>query len=187
MANIGNNTHKNLRYDQFQKEDIPNWVTVFMASSFFIGLIILFWVYSYTDISIFDTIKFFVFFSVFFTLIPYKWMVKIIPVDYFFMLFINIIGLGPIFTGLFLLVNLLCTGPMLTTTSEIITVDYGEGFNANNVVITLSNKDLSEIQKFRTFDPTKKIEIIDSKYYNYTTADGIFGFKVLLDYHFTRK
>lgn len=175
-----------MSFDDYSKE-VPQWVTLFMASSWFIGLIVLFWVYQFTQITFLDTLKYLIFFSVFFTLLPYKWMVKIIPVDYLFMLLINLIGFGPLFTSIFLSLNFFITDPKSTQVSKIRNVDYGEGWNANQTVIELEQNALENCPKFRTFDSAYRMEILNSDSYHYTTAKGLFGFEVLTDYHFAEK
>ncbi|MFT6324658.1 MAG: hypothetical protein ACJAWO_002223, partial [Halieaceae bacterium] len=157
MVNIDNKIHKKLRFDQINMANIPRWVVPFMVGSWFIGFIALFWVYAYTEISFLGTLKYLALFSICFTLIPYKWMVKIIPVDYYFMLFINLISFGPLFTSVFLLLNFFIVTQPVSHISSIVSVKYGTDFYASSTVIQLADNELREIPKFRTFDSAYRI------------------------------
>ena len=186
MVNIGNNTHKSLSLDGQKNFQTPKWVIPLMVGSWFLGLLLLFWMYSYTKVTIWEVIKYYVFFAVIFTLIPYKWVVKIIPVDYYFMLFVNILGFGPLFTGIFFCANFMFSNHPTTHTKMIVQVEYGEGFESRHTIIELEGKALEKFPKFRTFDPATRTEILNSYAFTYTLADGLFGYKVLKDYAFIR-
>lgn len=187
MAEISDKRKRNLQLDKFSEDRIPKWVIPSIAGSWFVGLIALFWVYAYTDITLLETLKYQLFFSVFFTLIPYKLMVKLIPVDHIIMLLINVLGLGPLLTSSFLLLNFFMATNPTTYTATISSVKYGKGFNAANTVIKLQDNELDKTPKFRTFDSANRMEIIDSEYYQYTISQGLFGFDVLLDHEFIIK
>ena len=188
MRNISPNkgTFNPLKMDNTSEPDAPKWLPMAMASSWFIGLILLFWLSSKTDISFTDTLKWFAFFALLFTLIPYKWMVKLLPVEYHFMVIINVMALGPIFTSLFLFLNLAFASNPVTVTSHI---DYyhsgNEQFNGNDLILELENDALKEQKTFRSFEYGQYInDVVDNKNYTYTIEKGLFGYDVLVDFKF---
>ena len=186
MLNIDNNTHKNLSVNNFQSKQSLKSIAPLMAASWFIGLSILFWMYSCTDIGFFELLKYFIFFSVIFTLLPYKWLVKIIPVDYYFMIIFHFLSVGPILTGVFLLLNFSITSHPVTKTKAIKSVEYGQGFNVSSTVIELNPSQNPIPTRFRSFDSAKRIEILDADSFKFTIEKGLFGFDVLTSYHFIR-
>lgn len=98
------------------------------------------------------------------------------------MILFNILGAGPLLTGLFLSLNLLITTNAQTINYEII----GCEINGNSIdlklrseiqyinpkIVSMSNVDME------TFAYAKTIDI--------TIADGIFGFKVIKDRTFKK-
>ncbi len=187
MVNIGKNTHKKLRLEVSKKEHTPKWVVPTMAGGWFSGLLILFWLYSVTAISIWETLKHLLFFSVSFTLIPYKWVVKFIPLDYPFIITLNFLGLGPILTSMFFLANFMLATPIETQVVQIVNTTRGEGFSATSTVIELKNETLQDYPKFRTFDQGSHLQIVTYPYFSYTLSNGLFGYPVLSTYDFTTK
>jgi hypothetical protein len=184
MVNIDNNNHKKLRFDLFNENHTPSWIVPTIVGAWFVGLILLFWVYSYTQVSLLNTLKYFLFFALLFTLIPYRWTVKVIPMEYHFHLILNFMGIGPVLTSLFFLLNFAFSNHPETHTVRIMNVEYGEGFNASNTVIQLKEGQLRDAPKFRTFDSAYRLEILDSDDFQYTLEEGLFGYKVLSDYSF---
>lgn len=187
MVNLSNNTHKKLRLDSVDKDLTPKWVVPVMAGGWFTGLLLLFWIYTITDITIWEMLKYLLFFSVLLTLIPYRWIVKYIPIDYPFILSLNLLGFGPILTSLFFTINFLFSSHLETKTAQIIHYKNGEGFNASHTIINLKNGYLNTCPKFRTFDSSSRKQIVSHKYFSYTLSKGCFGFDVLTHYDFTTK
>lgn len=188
MLNISENTEEfnPLKLDFASNPDPPNWIVKVMVASWFLGLISLFIVYEYTDISFFETVQWFVIFALAFTLIPYKWTVKILPVEFHFMVVINIVGIGPLLTSLFLIVNLAFSSNPVTETKKILDYHHGkEGFAQNDVIIVLEDKTLQNHQKFRSYASGQYAnEVFHSSYFTYTVSDGLFGYKVLNEFEF---
>lgn len=187
MVNISNNTHKKLRLDSINKDLTPKWVVPVMAGGWFTGLLLLFWIYTITDITVWETLKYLLFFSVLLTLIPYRWVVKYLPIDYSFILLLNVFGFGPILTSLFFASNFIFSNPLETKTVQIMHYKRGEGFNASHTIINLKDNCLQNCPKFRTFDPSSREQIVSHKYFSYTLSKGCFGFDVLTYYDFTTK
>jgi hypothetical protein len=186
MLNVAekNKFHHSLELDSIPNPEPPKWLAMVLASSWFIGLLLLFWIYSNTNISFTEILKWFAFFSLIFTLIPYKWMVKILPIDYTFMIVVNVMGLGPSFTSIFLILNMIFSTGAVTESYKIEHYYYGEGFSKNETIIRLENHALEDMEKFRSFDPAYRPKIQESETFTITISNGLFGYQVLEDYKF---
>lgn len=157
-----------------------------LAFTWFASIFALFWLYSITHITLGETLKIFLFFSVVLTLIPYQWISKFLPIDFSFMVALNFIGIGPLLTVLFLLLNLIFATNPQSHTDRITHYHRGEtGFTTNDVVIQLKDKHLEEPIKFRSFDYYNTIEILETHpYFQYTIKQGAFGYDVILNTQF---
>lgn len=186
MLNVAqkNKFYNSLELDFMPNPEPPKWLSMALASSWFIGLLLLFWVYSDTNISFTEILKWFAFFSLIFTLIPYKWMVKVLPIDYTFMIVVNVMGLGPIFTSIFLIVNMIFSTGAVTESHKIEHYYNGDGFNKNQTIIRLEDSALNEMEKFRSFDPAYRGLIKESEIFTITISKGLFGYEVMDDYKF---
>jgi hypothetical protein len=188
MRNISPNKSpfNSLELDKIEVVDPPKWIVPTLATSWFLGLIILFWMYAITDILLIEIVKWFTLFSLLFTLIPYKWTVKILPVEFHFMIVLNVVGLGPLFTGLFMFINFLFAANPVSEIKNIISYHHGkEAFNTNDIVLELEDEALENQMKFRSFPyPDYIVEVKQSSKYQYTVKDGLFGYEVLTDYGF---
>lgn len=113
-------------------------------------------------------------------------MVRIIAVDYYFMLAINLVGFGPLFTSLFLILNFAFATHSITEKVEINRSHLGkQKFNQNDVVIHLENGALNDIKKFRSFSAEVYYpQIKESAYFKYTLKQGLFGYEVLSEFGF---
>ena len=183
MRTISSNKNKlePVRFDFNKNQDTPDWLVKLLALSWFIGMGLLFWMFGVTNIELSQTFKLFAFFALVFTLIPFRFMQRIIAVDYYFMIAINVVGFGPLFTSLFLLLNFTFTEPIITEKSQITRYHLGkETLNQNDVIIHLENDALENIKKFRTFSSEVYYnEIKTSKYFRYTLSHGLFGYEVI--------
>lgn len=175
-----------IKFGQVANQAPPDWIVKLLAFSWFLGMGLLFWMYGITNIELTQTFKWFAFFALVFTLIPYKYMVKLIAVDHYFMLAINVVGFGPLFTSLFLILNFTFANNSVTERVEITHFHLGkETFNQNDVVIHLENEALDSIKKFRSFSAEVYYpEILESDYYQYTLKQGLFGYEVLSEFDF---
>ena len=187
MATIGNNTHKKLTLDGSKKDTTPKWVVPFLAGGWILGFLALYLLFNVTDISFWETLKYLLLFSVIFTLVPYKWVVKIAPIDYQFVIIINFLALGPICTSLFFLGNLLLASNPQNEIVPITHYEYGIGFSSSKIIIDLKDGQLSNIPKFRTFDSGYSTDIAYNECFEYTIASGFFGYQVLTDFEFITK
>jgi hypothetical protein len=157
-----------------------------LALSWFSGLILLYWMYQNTTISFLETVKWYVFFSVVFTLIPLKWIRKFAPLDFSHFLAINIIGMGPVCSGLFLTLNMVFASSPTTENHEIINFSRSkEPFENNYVVITLDHNALENQPKFRRFEYSSTLEeLMKVDSISYTIQQGLFGYEVRTHYAF---
>ncbi len=98
------------------------------------------------------------------------------------MILFNILGIGPLLTGLFLALNLLITSNVQTINYEII----GCKINGNSVDLELR----SEIQhinpKITSMSEVDMATFASAKTIDITLADGLFGFKVIKDRTFKK-
>tara|TARA_R110002050_G_scaffold149463_1_gene276074 strand:+ start:121947 stop:122516 length:570 start_codon:yes stop_codon:yes gene_type:complete len=175
-----------LKLDQPAESPPPKWLPFAMAASWFGGLFLLFWMYSLTDISLTETLKWFAFFALILTLIPYKMTVRLLPIEFHFMVVINIMGLGPVLTSLFLVINFIFASSPVEHNHPIKHFHAGkEGFNGSDLVLVLKDNALANQKKFRSFDYGQYVdEVLDSKVYKCTIKSGLFGYDVLVDPNF---
>jgi len=164
---------------------LPHWLNFgfILATSWFLGIFILFRMYQFTDISFTETLKWFAFFAVVVTLIPYKWVLKVVTIEYTQLLGLNIIGFGPFFTGIFLLFNMVFASNPTTNTFAI--TDSAPSqilFENHYIVVELEGDALKDKPKFRRFDQAYLQDIRDSDSIIYTISSGVFGYDVLEDY-----
>lgn len=169
-----------------QNSTPPKWLNHVLAGSWFVGLFLIYWMYQITDISLGALFKWFLFFAVIATLIPFKWVRKKIDIEYSQLIAVNIIGLGPICTSLFLVCNLLFSPSKVTSDYAIWHFERSkEPFENNFLVIDLKEKALLDQPKFRRFDYTQNIEnVMNYDSIQMTISKGAFGFDVLTDYNF---
>lgn len=154
-----------------------------MALGWFAGIFLLYWMYQYTDITFTDTVKWFVFFSVILTVIPYKWILKYLTIEYSQLIALNIIGFGPMFTGLFLTLNMaLADKPTVTTYAIKTTGVSSQPFENHFVMVILKDNALQKQTRFRRFDQVYLQDFLRSDSITYTISNGLFGYDVLVDY-----
>ncbi len=111
-------------------------------------------------------------------------MVKILPIDYTYMIVANVMGFGPTLTSIFLLINMILATGAVTESHKITGYNYGEGFSKSQTVIRLENNALTDLEKFRSFDPAYRSQIRESETFTITISNGFFGYEVLADYKF---
>lgn len=156
--------------------EIPSWLAPSVVGFWFIGLFIIWNAYYQTEITLTETFKWFLFFALTGTLIPHKFISKFIWIDYTYWITSNIVGLGPLLTGIFLTINLLITDQPTIKTYQIIQVHYPESIEYTETTVGLENNALQDYPKFRTFD-YHEVKYHKSITYYFTT--GCFGYRVI--------
>ena len=167
------------------RSKLPAWLNFpfILASAWFVGLFMLYWMYQITDISFTETVKWLLVFAVAFTLVPYKYVLKIVTIEYSHLLALNVIGFGPFFTGLFLVLNMLFASP--PTVKTYVIERSGRSvvpFENHFILVELENGALEAQRKFRLFDEAYSQDIRDAGFIKYTISPGLFGYDVLEDY-----
>jgi energy-coupling factor transporter transmembrane protein EcfT len=158
-------------------KDNSKKVMTISVFAFFIGFALIIVLYPYILINFFTLTKIFIGFTVIGFVIPLKFYRKWFQFIKYEMILFNILGAGPLLTGLFLSLNLLITTNAQTINYEII----GCKINGNSVDLELR----SEIQhinpKITSMNDVDMAEFTFAKTIDITLADGIFGFKVIKD------
>ena len=144
------------------------------------GLIIL--MYPLTLINFLKLTQLFIGFSVVGFLIPLKWYQRWLHFIKYEMILFNLMGIGPFFTALFLVLNFLFSSNSQTINYEII------GFEKSGNGIDLKLR--SEIQeinpKITYMNEVNYEEFTFAKTIDITLADGLFGFKIMKDRTFRK-
>lgn len=144
------------------------------------GLIIL--MYPLTLINFLKLTQLFIGFSVVGFLIPLKWYQRWFHFIKYEMILFNLMGIGPFFTALFLVLNFLFSSNPQTINYEII------GFEKSGGGIDLKLR--SEIQeinpKITYLSEVNLEEFTFAKTIDITLADGFFGFKIIKDRTFRK-
>lgn len=159
-----------------QKKDIPSWVAPSIAGFWFIGLFLIWNAYFQTEITWVETSKWYLFFALTGTLIPYKFIIKYVWLEYTYWITAHIVGVGPILTGFFLLLNLTFTGQPSSETYQITEVQVPESQEYTIITVKLEDNALEHHPKFRTFD---YYQIRYHKSITYVFTEGIWGYRVM--------
>lgn len=175
---VGNQAINNPRYAWDAKPETPNWVHPTIAGGWFVGLFMIIGGYSVTAITLTETLKWFLLFALIGTLIPFKHILKAVWLDYTYWIAANIIGIGPLLTGAFLLINLLFASGATDTTYAITEVPRIKSPTGGSTTIVLENNALDDYDKFRTFTYH---DVLFKKSVTYTFKNGLFGYSVLAD------
>ncbi|MGE0560670.1 MAG: hypothetical protein AB7O47_02540 [Flavobacteriales bacterium] len=145
--------------------------------AFFIGFALMLLIYPFILINFFKLTQFFVGFTVVGFLIPLKLYRKWFQFIKYEMVLFNILGVGPFFTGLFLLLNLLITTDAQTINYKII----GSKISGQNIELKLQSE-IGEIDpKITSMNNVDIEEYISAKTIDITLAQGIFGLTVIKD------
>ncbi len=188
MSEISPTKSKPIGFTISEKKEveIPKWLNLTMAAFWFIGLFLMYWMYQITDISLGELFKWFLFFAVILTLVPFKYVRKKFEIDKSQLIALNVIGFGPIFTSLFLICNLVFSTSKVTTEYEIWHFERSKvPFENNFLVVDLKENALIDQPKFRRFDYTQHIEnVMTYDSIRMTISHGAFGFDVMTDFTF---
>jgi len=151
-------------------------ITVF---SFFIGSGLSIWLYFITLIDILELSKFIIAFTVVGFLIPLKFYRKWFHFIKYEMVIFNIMGVGPLLTGLFLLSNLIFSSNSITQNYRIEKL-YFEGEENHKIMgVVLQNNAFSEERKIVELTDIDPSEVFEKHFLKLTIAKGLFGYEVL--------
>lgn len=166
--------------DGIQYKDPTRIVNILMASGWFFGMFLIFYIFPFTEISFLKIFILFAFFALTATLIPYKYVQKVLPVDYWHVIAVNVAGIGPLCTGLFLLVNMQFAVNPITYRYEIKGFSHNrESFKVNSVTMKLSGDNLESHPDFKIVDyPTYKTNLLEKDSVKITLSDGLLGYTV---------
>lgn len=176
MSSIQKNTTTKSSNNYQVKKDKSLLYIKLAVLGFFVGLFMIFGFYSITIISFFTLSKFIIGFSIIGFLIPLKYYQKWFQFIKYEMIIFNVIGVGPVFTGLFLLLNFTFS---LSTNVKKYKIEqiYFDGGNQIGVIL----KDNAYSRETRIIEfPYKRItEIKHNQTLKLTLNTGIFGFQVI--------
>lgn len=180
MTNISKikQTQADVKWEFKERPIPPTWINPAIASGWFIGLFLIWGMYTTTQITIIETFKWYFLFATVITILPYRLILKVIFLEYTYWIVANVVGIGPLVTGLFLLLNFLFSYNPTTTKYAIEKVPRPEPRAVGPTTIILENNTLEHHPKFRTFDFH---EIVFQKSVTYTFEDGLFGYPILKD------
>ena len=166
-----------IREQQYQpQKDKSKKFTTLAIFGFFIGTGLIMGFFFLTFISLFSLTKFIVLFAVIGFLIPLKYYQKHFHFIKYETIIFNVLGMGPLLTGLFLSLNFL-----FSSNSQIANYEFN-GFKTNfNTIelLILENKPELPIEAFVC--PPDILHHMRGNIYKITTADGLFGYGVILD------
>ena len=158
-------------------KDNSKKVITIAVFAFFIGYALMLLIYPYILINFFTLTQFFVGFTVVSFLIPLKLYQKWFQFIKYEMILFNILGIGPLFTGLFLLLNLLITTNAQTINYKII----GCKTSGQNIELKLQSE-IGEIDpKITNMSNVNLEEFVAATTIDITLAKGIFGLTVIKD------
>lgn len=178
---------KNKHQDTYRpvKDKSYRYIT-FSVLGFFIGFVITLIFFNYTLISFLGLSKFIVGFAVAGFLIPLKLYRKWFHFIKYEVIIFNVIGVAPILTALFLLLNFLITVETSTQELKIVELGYiGDG-NAKTLQVVLENNVFSDNAKIIEINSITPDELLHSTHFRVTIGKGLFGYDVIKDKSFIR-
>lgn len=143
---------------------------------FFIGIILCASLYSKTIIHLYAFSRFYIAFSVIGFLIPFKYYTKWFQFIKYEIVIFNIIGSGPLLTGLFLLFNYYITTSTTTNKYKIEKIYFTP---TNDYGIILEKNKFSTEPKIVEIKEDDQYNIYQQKYFKLILAKGIFGYQVI--------
>lgn len=163
-------------------KDKSNKALLWSILAYFIGFSLVVFFYSQTLIDLFSLSKFYVGFAVIGFLIPLRLYSKWFHIIKYEMIIINLIGIGPLLTGIFLLLNFIFSSNPKQVTYEI----RGIEVKGMDVHLDLSPKISSENQKIKIVSDLDFSENAMSDSVEITTAHGLFGYIVIKNRRFIK-
>lgn len=175
------NSPEKYRKPYTPKKDRSYTIIAGTIIAFFIGFGLIVSYYSITLIDIFNLSKFIIGFAVVGFLLPLKYYRKWLHFIKYEVVIFNLIGIAPIFTGLFLLLNYSYSSSPFTYKYRVekIYIDGAPGYESVGVV--LENNFFSGEQKIVKIKNPNPQEMMNNKYLKVTIAEGLFGFQVVTE------
>ncbi len=158
-----------------QKDNSKRFITLAIFG-FFVGTALIMWFFPITFISLFTLTKFVVLFAVAGFLVPLKYYQKYFHFIKYETVIFNILGMGPLLSGLFLILNF-----FFSSNPQVSSYEF-DGFktNTNSVeLLVLENK--PELPPEAFVCPPDVLHQMRGNIYRITTANGLFGFGVIKD------
>ncbi len=168
------------------KNDKSYTFTIVTVMCFFVGMGLCVTLYAKTLINIYSFSKLFIGFTVVGFLIPLKLYAKWFQFIKYEIVLFNVIGMGPILTGLFLLINLLFTSSQYTHKYKIEKIYLNGVENVNGIGVILENNIFSHEPKIVELKDDDKYNIHTQGYFKITLATGFFGYEVIKNRAFVK-
>lgn len=148
--------------------------------AFFVGFGLILGFYSITIITLYTLLKLLFTLCAIGLLIPRKWYTKKLQLINYEVYIVNILGVGPFLTGLFLVLNFMLPRNTSTTKHEI-TERLLEQTKEGKVTLylTLKNNAYNNNPKIIEFDGKSVVDATNHNYLQITTKKGLFGFDVI--------
>lgn len=160
------------------KEDKSLTFLTLAVLGLFIGLLLTIGFYSVTIISLFTLSKFIIGFAIIGFIIPLKYYQKWFQFIKYEMIIFNIIGVAPLFTGLFLLLNFTFT---MSTTVEEYKIEKLYFDSGRFIGVVLEKNAHANESRIVEFTDKTAIEIKRYRALKLTIDEGLFGFEVVKD------
>lgn len=178
MQTLKKHTEKSKSSNYLPKKDKSLLFITLAVLGLFVGTLLIIGLYSITIISLYTIIKLLIGFAIVGFLIPLKYYQKWFYFLKYEMIVFNIIGISPLFTGLFLLLNF--TVPLNTTITDYkIEKIYFD--DSQYMVVVLENKIFSEEQRILKLSNKSLIKIEGKNALKLTLSKGLFGLDVVND------
>jgi len=142
----------------------------------FIGIFLCMGLYAITIIDFYALSKILIGFAIVGFLIPLKYYQKWFHFIKYEMIIFNIIGVAPLFTGLFLTINFLLASNPKTTTYKIEKLYYD---HSRFMGVVLENNTFDDEPKIVGFPNITIREVAGKGFLKLTVAEGLFGFEAI--------
>ena len=174
------NKHSALSSDDYSpKRDRSFRAILISVLGFFLGFGLSVAYYSYTLIDIYDLSKFIVAAAIIGFFIPLKYYRKWFHFVKYEMIIFNILGIAPLFTGLFLVLNFMFSSNPSTHNYRIEKLYFEGDESYKSVGVVLEENFFSGERKIVEITDPDPAEILNKNFLKVTIADGLFGFKVV--------
>jgi hypothetical protein len=180
MNSIVKNISKKKPDEEYKKiKDHSFKFLTFSVVAFFVGFGLCVGYYSYTLINILELSKFMAIFAVVGFLIPLKLYQKWFHFIKYEMIIFNIIGIAPLFTGIFLFLNFTFSSNPFTHQYKIEKLYFEGEENYKSVGVVLEQNFFSKERKIVELTNPTPEDIFGKKFLKVTISKGLFGYEVI--------
>ncbi len=165
--------------DYQPKRDRSNIFSLITVISFFIGFGLCLGFYNFTLLDIIDLSKLLAFFAVIGFLIPLKLYRRWFHFIKYEVIFFNVMGIAPLFTGLFLTLNFIFASNPTTHKFKIEKIYFEGQEDFKSVGVVLENNYFSGERKIVELTDVNPSEIYEKSNFQVTISEGLFGFQVI--------